>query len=309
MPPRKSGRQLPGGEDRILRRFLFLLKEAFSGLRRAKLSATFSVIMVALSFTLLGSFYLTTVQAEKFLNYLKSKVEIEAFLSDSVSATQASEIGRQLLATDGVSSVRFVSKEDAAMIFKKEFGQDIKAVLDFNPLPASYRIFVRNSYKNSRAVAAISEKVGSIPGVESVKYRKILLTLIDRRVRFFYVIMLGFGGALVLLSIFLVYNSMRLAISYKKKIIETMKLVGASRSFVRMPFLLGGLIQGFTGGLLAAAAIYGVIQAAVVLMQENILAQVLPPPEFYASIVGVATLLGLFSTLFATRRYIKEGLS
>lgn len=265
--------------------------------------------MVALSFTLLGAFYLTTVQAEKFLGFLKSKVQIEAFLSDSLSAQQVKSIRHDLLATDGVSSVHFISKDDAAEIFKKEFGQDIRQVLDFNPLPASYRIFVRNSYKNSKGVAEISEQVASIPGVESVKYRKILLTLIDRRVRIFYGVMVGFGGALVLLSIFLVYNSMRLAISYKKRIIDTMKLVGASRSFVRMPFLMGGMIQGFTGGLLAAGAIYGVIRASLVLMQENILSEVLPPPEFYAAIVVIAMLIGLLSTLIATRRYIKEGLS
>lgn len=292
-----------------MKRFLFLLKEAFSGLGRAKLSATFSIVMVTLSFTLLGSFYLTTVQAEKFLNYLKSKVEVEAFLSDSLSTQRIQDVRQELLATPGISSVVYVSKEDAAELFKKEFGQDIEQVLDFNPLPASYRIFVKNSYKTSKGVAAISSEVGNIPGVESVKYRKILLTLIDRRVRLFYGVMVGFGGALVLLSIFLVYNSMRLAISYKKRIIDTMKLVGASRSFVRMPFLLGGMIQGFTGGLIAAGAIYGVIHAALVLMQENILAEVLPKPEFYAAIVVVATLLGLFSTLIATRRYIKEGLS
>lgn len=288
---------------------MFLLKEAFSGLGRARLSATFSIVMVTLAFTLLGAFYLTTVQAERFLNYLKNKVEIEAFLSDSLSTGQTNEIRQKLLATDGISGVRYVSKHDAAEIFKKEFGQDIKQVLDFNPLPASYRIFLKNSFKNEKDVSEISSEVRQIQGVESVKYRKILLTLIDRRVRIFYGVMVGFGGALVLLSIFLVYNSMRLAISYKKKIIDTMKLVGASRSFVRMPFLLGGMIQGFTGGLLAAGAIYGVIRAALVLMRESILAQVLPPPEFYAAIVIVSTLLGLFSTLFATRRYIKEGLS
>lgn len=292
-----------------MRRFFFLLREAFSGLGRARLSATFSIVMVTLSFTLLGSFYLTTVQAEKFLDYLKSKVEIEVFLSDSLGTQQVQDVRQQLLATRGISSVKYISKDEAASIFKEEFGQDIQQVLDFNPLPASFKVFVRNSFKNSEGVAAISSKIGQIPGVESVKYRKILLTLIDKRVRLFYAVIMGFGGALVLLSIFLVYNSMRLAISYKKRIIDTMKLVGASRSFVRMPFLLGGMIQGFTGGAIAAAAIYGVMQAALVLMQENILIQALPPPEFYAAIIGISTLLGLFSTLIATRRYIKEGLS
>lgn len=258
---------------------------------------------------LLGSFYLTSKEAEKFLNYIRSKVEIEAFLSDSLSSERIQEIKTELLATRGVSDVQFVSKDEAADIFEREFGQNIRSVLEFNPLPASYRIFVKDQNKNSRDIAVIAARVEKISGVESVKYRRILLTLIDRRVRLFYGIISGFGGALVLLSVFLVYNSMRLAISHKKRIIDAMKLVGASRSFVRMPFLLGGMIQGFTGGLIAAAVICGVINAAFVLIRENILVEALPSLEFYASIVGVATLLGLFSTLFATRRYIKESLA
>ncbi len=287
----------------------FIVGEALSGLRHARLSAFFSILMVALSFTLLGSFYVTSVQAKRFMDYLKSKVEIEAFLSDSLSSQRVAEIKREVLGTAGVSSVQFISKNDAAGIFKKEFGEDIESVLGFNPLPASFKIYLKDDYKNSRGVTSVAASVEKMRGVESVKYRKFLLTLIDRRVKLLYEVMSGFGGALVLLSIFLVYNSMRIAISYKKRIIDTMKLVGASKAFVRMPFLLGGMIQGFTGGLVAAAVICGVMNAVAVLMRENIVAKALPPLWFYAAIVGIATLLGLLSTLFATRRYIKESLS
>ena len=287
----------------------FIIGEAFSGLRHARLSASFSILMVALSFTLLGTFYITSMEARRFLDYLRNKVEIEVFLSDSLSSQQMGQIREEILGTNGVSGVQFISKDDAANIFKKEFGQDIESVLGFNPLPASYRVFLKNDYKNTRGVSEIAASIGKMPGVESVKYRKFLLTLIDRRVRMLYEIMSAFGGALVLLSIFLVYNSMRIAISYKRQIIDTMKLVGASKTFVRMPFLVGGMIQGFAGGIAAAAVIYGVVNAVVVYAREDILARALPQPAFYAAVVGIATLLGLLSTLFATRRYIKESLS
>ncbi len=287
-------------------RFWFLLKEAFSGLGRARLSAFFSILMVALAFTLLGSFYLSSKQAEKFLEYVRGKVEIEVFLSDSLSSDEISDLKSRLIATRGVKAVQFVSKDEAAVSFKKDFGEDIKSVLEFNPLPASFRVSIRDENKNSKDVTALAGKIEKFSGVESVVYRKFLLTLIDRRVRLFYQIMSGFGGALVLLSFFLVYNSIRLAISHKRRSIEAMQLVGASRGFVRMPFLLGGIIQGFAGGLLAAGIIYGLIRAAVYLIQDNSLFGSLPPPEFYTSIVAVASLLGLLSTMFATRRYIKE---
>lgn len=290
-------------------RLWFLLREAFSGLGRAKLSAFFSILMVTLAFTLLGSFYLTSKQAEKFLDYIRGKVEIEAFLSDSLSTNDVKGLHSQLMATRGVKSVQFVSKDVAAEIFKRDFGQDIDSVLEFNPLPASFKVYIRDENKNSHDVGVIAGKIEKMSGVEAVTYRKILLTLIDKRVKLFYEVISGFGGALVLLSIFLVYNSMRLAISHKKKIIEAMKLVGASRGFVRLPFLLGGVIQGFTGGLLAAGIIYGLIKAIMFLIQENIVIYSAPPLEFFGAIVGIASLLGLFSTMIATSRYIKEGLT
>lgn len=275
-------------------RFWFLLREAFSGLGRAKLSAFFSILMVTLAFTLLGSFYLSSKQAEKFLDYIRGKVEIEAFLSDSLSADDVQGLKRQLMATRGIRSVQFVSKDNAAEIFRRDFGEDIDSVLEFNPLPASFKIYIRDENKNSHDVGVIAGKLEKMEGVESVTYRKILLTLIDKRVKLFYEVLSGFGGALVLLSIFLVYNSMRLAISHKKRIIEAMKLVGASRGFVRLPFLLGGVIQGFTGGLLAAGIIYGLIKAIMLLIQENIVIYSSPPLEFFGAIVGIASLLGSF---------------
>jgi len=264
--------------------------------------------MVILSFTLLGGFYLTSMQAQKVLEYVRGKVELEVFLTDSLSDTSVQELKSQLTAMRAVKSVQFVSKDEAAEKFKNDFGQDIKSVLDFNPLPASFRVFIKDESKNSRDVAALAARIEKMPGIESVSYRKILLTLIDKRVKLFYEVMSAFGGALMLLSIFLVYNSMRLAISHKRKIIEAMKLVGASRGFVRLPFLFGGIIQGFTGGLLASVIIYGLIKAATFLIQESAKIELLPPPGFYGAIVGVASLLGLLSTMFATSRYIKEGL-
>jgi cell division transport system permease protein len=292
-----------------MRRFWFILSEAFRSLGRAKLSAFFSIVMVALAFTLLGIFYITSLQAERFLNYLKEKVEIEAFLSDSLTSDQIRNIESKILAMHGVKSVKFVSKEDAAEIFRHEFGQDIKAVLVFNPLPASFKIFLDDHSKNLSDVERIVSNVSKIGGVESVKYRKILLSLLDKRVRVFYGVVSGFGGALILLSVFLVYNSIRLAISHRKRIIEAMKLVGASRSFVRMPFLFGGIIQGLTGGVVASIIIYGLMKVGVELLQEDFFRQAMPPIGFYAAIVCIAAMLGLFSTLFATRRYIKENLA
>ncbi|MGB9592442.1 MAG: cell division protein FtsX, partial [Candidatus Kryptoniota bacterium] len=182
------------------------------------------------------------------------------------------------------------------------------SVLDFNPLPASFKIKLKNEAKTERRVAAIASQVEKIPGIEKVRYRKILVSLIDRRVRALYSVMSGFGLALVLLSVFLVYNSMRLAISHRKKIIDTMKLVGASRMMVRLPFIIGGLIQGVSGGIIASGLIYGGLHAAIIMLNESAVDQLLPSTLFYLALVAASSLLGTISSLLATRKYIKESL-
>jgi len=248
------------------------------------------------------------VQAERFLQYLRDKVEIEAFLSDSLSTSQVSNMKSAILSINGVSSVKYISKEQAADIFKKEFGQDIDSVLDFNPLPASFKIKLKDDVKTEKHIATIASQVQEIAGIEKVKYRKILVSLIDRRVRALYSVMSGFGLVLVLLSVFLVYNSMRLAISHRKKIIDTMKLVGASRIMVRMPFIIGGLMQGVFGGIIASLLIYIALHAAVILLNESAIEQLYPPTYFYLVLVVASSLLGTISSLLATRKYIKESL-
>ncbi len=289
-------------------KLLFVLRESFAALQRAKLSSFFSTLMMVLSFTLLGVFYMGAVQAERFLQYLRDKVEIEAFLSDSLSTSQVSNMKSAILSINGVSSVKYISKEQAADIFKKEFGQDIDSVLDFNPLPASFKIKLKDDVKTEKHIATIASQVQEIAGIEKVKYRKILVSLIDRRVRALYSVMSGFGLVLVLLSVFLVYNSMRLAISHRKKIIDTMKLVGASRIMVRMPFIIGGLMQGVFGGIIASLLIYIALHAAVILLNESAIEQLYPPTYFYLVLVVASSLLGTISSLLATRKYIKESL-
>jgi cell division transport system permease protein len=291
-----------------LSKLLFVLRESFAALQRAKLSSFFSTLMIVLSFTLLGVFYMGAVQAERFLQYLRDKVEIEAFLSDSLSTSQVSNMKSAILSINGVSSVKYISKEQAADIFKKEFGQDIDSVLDFNPLPASFKIKLKDDVKTEKHIATIASQVQEIAGIEKVKYRKILVSLIDRRVRALYSVMSGFGLVLVLLSVFLVYNSMRLAISHRKKIIDTMKLVGASRIMVRMPFIIGGLMQGVFGGIIASLLIYIALHAAVILLNESAIEQLYPPTYFYLVLVVASSLLGTISSLLATRKYIKESL-
>ncbi len=284
----------------------YVLKEGFSGFRRAKLSMTAAIITITISLLLLSGFSILLINANTVIESLREKVEMEAFLSDAVSRVEADGIRAQVAAIEGVSRVHFVSKEEAAEIFQEEFGEDIHKVLDFNPLPASLKIFLSEGYRTAAKAETIYNAVLEINGIEDVIYRKTLLEMLDRRAQTFLWVSLAIGVCIAISSIFLVANTIRLAIYAKRKIIQTMKLIGATRSFIRFPFIIEGLFQGMIGGLFASGILFVIFEYLLIYASLPLEDFLQVDPLHYGFIVGAGCLLGLFGSMISIRRFIGE---
>jgi cell division transport system permease protein len=287
--------------------FGYVVREGFSGFKRAKLSMVAAVFTICVSLLLLSFFTILFLNVNSLVKSLREKVEMEAFLNDQVSADQVTEVKGQVEMLDGVREVRYISKEEAAKIFNEEFGEDIYKVLNFNPLPASLKIFLKDGYKTAKQAEMISQQIKSIKGVDDVIYRKQLLEMLDERAMLFLWITLGVGLFITISSVILVANTIRLAIYAKRKIIQTMKLIGATRGFIRTPFLLEGFLQGLLGGLIAAVLIYTLSryleQSLTVSLSEFVRVQ----PYYYGLMIGIGCILGLSGSMISIRRFIKEG--
>ncbi|MFZ1978272.1 MAG: permease-like cell division protein FtsX [Bacteroidota bacterium] len=284
----------------------YVIREGFSGFKRAKLSMFAAVFTICVSLLLLSSFAILFLNGQHVINSLREKVEMEAFLSDQLSNDNILEAKGMIEMLDGIREVRFVSKDEAAKIFKEEFGEDIMKILNFNPLPASFKIYLKDGYKTSAMAEQIYRQVGSIKGVDDVIYRKQLLELLDQRAMVYLWITLGVGVIITISSLILVANTIRLAIYAKRKIIQTMKLIGATRGFIRMPFLLEGFLQGLIGGIISAGILLFTLayleQWLTLEMSELVQAK----PYYYAIVVCAGSLLGLFGSIISIRRFIGE---
>jgi cell division transport system permease protein len=234
----------------------YLLAESVSGFKRTKLSSVVSIMTICIALLLLGGFVVVTTNAARFVDVLRTKVELEAFLRQPMSPVELDSLRSAVRAINGVASVTYVSKTDAARIFKEEFGEDVLDVLTFNPLPPSLRINLVPGSITAPGARAVSERVAAMAGVDTVIYRRALIELIDKRAEQFNTVTLGLGLLIGVSAILLVSNTIRLAIYAKRKLIRTMELVGATWSFIRLPFLLEGVIQGLLGGAVAAATLY-----------------------------------------------------
>ena len=287
----------------------YVLREGFSGFKRAKLSMFAAVFTICVSLLLLSFFAILFLNANNVVNSLREKVEMEAFLDDQLSPDKITEVKGLVEMLDGVREVHYVSKEEAAKIFQQEFGENIFKILNFNPLPASLKIFLKEGYKTAKHAESIVHQVKSLKGVDDVIYRKQLLEMLDERAMLFLWITLGVGIFITLSSVILVANTIRLAIYAKRKIIQTMKLIGATRGFIRLPFLLEGFLQGLLGGSIAAGIVFVLFTYLEQWLTVSLSQFVYVQPYYYSIIVGVGCVLGLFGSMISVRRFISEGVS
>ncbi len=284
----------------------YIIREGVSGFTRAKLSMIAAITTICISLLLLSTFTILAINANSVVESLREKVEMEAFLADHLTLIETSIVRDSIATLEGVREVRYVSKAQAAQIFKEEFGEDINRVLDFNPLPASVKIFLKDGYKTAEGAEMVYAAVKGISGVEEVIYRKTMLEMLDRRASTILWIVLGIGVFITISSIFLVANTIRLAIYAKRKIVQTMKLIGATKAFIRWPFVLEGIIQGLLGGGLAGAILFLVFEYLGKWISMELSDFVHVQTFYYGVIVGLGCLLGFIGSLISIRRFIGD---
>ncbi len=285
---------------------VYILREGLAGFRRAKLAAAGSVLTITIALLLLGLFYIVSTNTSRIVDSIRAKVQMETFLEEPVSRQRVIEIKQQLLAIEGVADAQFISKEEAAKIFKQEFGEDINKVLEFNPLPPSFKIFLKEDYRTTDRADEIHKRIKRIKGVDDVVYRKDLLEFIDKRAETLYTVGLVVGIFISISAIFLVSNTIRLTIYAKRKAIQTMKLVGASRWMVRAPFLIEGVAQGIIGGLVATGLLYYMMTLAARLLSDELAEFLQVDALFYVFTLAVGLFLGLLGSSISVRRFIGE---
>lgn len=281
--------------------YLYSLSEGVKGLRRAKFSTFVAVFSIFLSLIIIGFFLIFIFNMQRTIAQIKSRMELEVFIDNSFMTEQIDALRQKMVVIPGIDSVLYVSKDAAAMIFKQEFGQDIFEILDDNPLPPSFRIKLKPAFQSVSRAGKISSDLSKLEGVSEVLYRHDLLALLEKYMRIFLVIVFGIGSLLAIGSIFLVYNTIKLIILSRRSTIEIMKLVGATRRFIRRPFLVEGLIQGFIGGSLAALFFYSAYQ----MVKKEISGLILVDPKSYPILILLGMFFGLIGSLFALRKFLR----
>ncbi len=284
----------------------YILKESFSGFQRAKLSSAISVATIAVSLVLLGAFMTVTLSAARVLEQIRSRVEVEFFLSDALSKQASENLLRKIKDDPSVASATYISKEAAAKIFQKEFGEKIEEILGTNPLPQSVKVTLKPDYATLDSLEQFVRDISDYEGVVEARYNKEFLTNLDSNAKLLFLITAGLGVMISLASVALVSNTIRLAIYAKRDIIKTMKLVGATFGFIQLPFLIEGVLQGLVGGAIASALMFALIALLRNSYGDIYAALELPTLLLYGLLLTLGCLLGFFGSFFSARRFINQ---
>lgn len=263
-------------------------------------------VSVSLVLCLIGIECVLLLSAGALLTRMRENVTITAVLSQEADSTQCARLERMLKASKGYSSFRYVSKEEALQEHIVSLGEDPTAFLGYNPLSASYEIHPSELYSNPDSLAQEAERLESLPYVSEVLYPRDLTDLMNRNVHDFSYILLGVALLLLLVSMVLIVNTIRLQIYSKRFIINTMTLVGATSWVTRRPFVLRNMLMGLIAGIVALIVLSGLVYYVEFEMGLFLFPITWMNVAFVCGVVlGSGLLITLFASLIATGRYIR----
>ena len=278
----------------------YSIREALAGFRRARLSFSISVFTIAFLLFMNAVFALMAFNVNRLIDVLNARVDIQVFISGVLDDTQIALLGSNINALEDVADVEFISRDAAAMDFQQEFGEDLFSILDENPLPASFRITLHKDVRSIKRIEKLADEISAMEGVDEVEYHGEALGLLMRFSRIANLVTIALLLVVVIGSLFVVSNTIRLIVIARKDIINTMQLVGATRRFIVMPYIWEGLIQGLLGGVLAFAIVAGLFRV-VEYQWPGILT--VPQYGFYI-LIGAGIVFGYLGSIVAIKRYL-----
>lgn len=288
----------------------YLARETVRSFGTNILVNSISTSIIALSMLIFGIFLIVFTNLSTLFVHWGGKVRVDAFLAETADHVS---IENEILKMPEVEGVGYISKDDALMEFKDMLqGQEwLLKELKENPMPASFRVSLKQGKRTPPDVARVAKKLLGIPGVEDVRYGREWIKKFQALMGILKLGGIVIGGILFLSSVLIISNTIRLTIYSRRDEIEIMRLVGATESFIRSPFFLAGLLQG----LLASILSLGLLKLTFVLFLTNIslplsalgtlqLAFITRPLMIAMALGGMA--LGAFGSTFALRTFLQE---
>ncbi len=277
---------------------------------QVKLSAyLYSIISTTLVLFMLGVLGTVLLHAKALSDHFRENVEITIALKDQISSQDSTALLGYIQSQTYTNELRYVSKEEAAKVFRQDSGEDFREVLDFNPLFASLNLYVKADYANTDSLQYIQSTLENKAGVVHVFYHEGLIDVINRNIRKISIILLVLGAIFLIMAFVLIDNTIKMAMYAKRFLIKSMQLVGATRQFIAKPFEQQSVYNGMISGLGAALLlIVCLLLAQQSLPELSTLYRATPFVVLCFCLVGIGVLISWLSTRQAVYKYLQRNL-
>ena len=243
-------------------KFLYLISEGLKNVWRHKMTTFTAVFSLFLALYFVGLLATAGENTKSILQYLRSKYKIEVFFKQNIDLKAAKEVSDLILEIKGVRSSTVINKDDAVRIFKDQFGENILDILGYNPLPVSAVVNLKRNSEEVLDATPIVNKIKKMNGVEEVRYQGHLIKKIERTYARVMKIFPWIALVFISVAVLVIYNTVKLSIFSRKDLINSLKLIGATRLFIQMPFIFEGLIDGIIATIVSVPLIIGTINGA-----------------------------------------------
>ena len=275
--------------------------------RRILSSGASVVISLSLVLFVVGLLGLVLINAQRVSNYVKENIGFTIMLKEGVNEMEIMKFQKVLDAASFAKSSTFVSKEQATIDLQRDLGEDFVSFLGYSPLLPSIDVKLNATYANTDSLAVIKSELSKNTAVHAIFYQENLIDKLNSNVSRLSFFLLAFCLLLFVIAFALINNTIRLSVYSKRFLIRTMRLVGATNSFIQKPFLVKGIYQGIYSSIFAIFMLIGSIQ-----MIQSETASMLNINDL--KIIGIifvlifisGFLLSWVSTFFAVRKFIKQ---
>ena len=279
-------------------KIFFLFSESFRGLYRTKLPALISSITIAISLIILSAAIFSYYNFIGLTKNIKSEFAIETFFDQDISIEDATNLYNKILLIEGIEQGEFIDKDKAASIFKKYFNENIENMIGENPLPMGANYIVSTNARTNAQVKDIVIRIKRLNGVEDVLFQGETIKKINKIVEITLSISFIIGFFILGISIILVSNTITLIVYSRRRTIEILQLLGATSSFIKFPFFVEGILQGFFGSIMSILFLV-VLNSFQIYFMESITSSHLVTPSI---IVPLNIVLGLILGIIGSYR-------
>jgi len=291
----------------------YVIRRTFQNMMGNLFSNLITIGIIAISMLIFSTFTLLAFNLTNFLKIWEDKIEVIAYLKRGTPSSEVEPLLKKTRLLEGVETVRYVSPYDAMGFMETKLGGQKNLLEGIQPavLPPSFEIQMKKDYRNSTKIKEVVAHLKEIPQFEEIQYGQEWVETFSVLVHILRLTQWILGGLLLIAVVFITSNTLQLTISSRREEIEVMHWVGTSPSFIRIPFYLEGLIQGFLGGGLAILFLFLLHQGLFLYIPPSMQAWLAKIPVLFLPLETIAWILlggmvlGFFGSFVASMRVLK----